>query len=157
VAQGGLDQWPVDAGQVLADAVDLEGGEALLGRAAVLLEMLGDQAVDEGALLGVEVAAVEEPVGEAARRVATLRAEGAHELVLVDQAILQGQQPKEQASRRVDASRHDCQLPLDPTRIRSVSVHSTERRGFIARPGLARRGMAMKSPCYHDRPLKDSA
>ena len=54
-----------ELGQALADgAADGNGGQALLGVAAMLAEVQGDQRLDGGPLSGVEVTAVDEVIGE---------------------------------------------------------------------------------------------
>ena len=70
---------------------DRDGGEALLGVAAVLLEVLGGQGADQAALLGVEMAEGLEVVGQGTGLVAGPGVEGGHELGLVDQPDLEGQ------------------------------------------------------------------
>ena len=73
-------------GQALAGrAAGGEGGQALLGVAAVLLQVQGDQASTPAALVGVEVAAGDEVLGQRPRLVAGPGLEGGDELVLVDQ------------------------------------------------------------------------
>src|SRR6478752_9629183 len=73
-----------------------DGGEALLHVAAVLLEVLGDEALQQGTLLGVEVAAGDEVLGQGPDLVASPGLEGGHELDVVDQAVLKGEQSEEQ-------------------------------------------------------------
>jgi hypothetical protein len=67
----------------------VEGGQALLGVAAVFLGVSGHQGLDGGSVVGIEVAAGDEVVGEGPGL------EGGHELALVDQADLQRQQTEE--------------------------------------------------------------
>ena len=55
----------------------------------MLLQVLGDEALQQGTLLGVEVAAGDEVLGQAPGLVACPGLEGPDELDLVDQAILQ--------------------------------------------------------------------
>ena len=87
------------AGQALAGgAAGGEGGQALLGVAAVLLEVRGDQGLDGGPLVGVEVAAGDQVVGQRPGLVAGPGLEGGDELGLVDQAVLQGEQAEEQVA-----------------------------------------------------------
>ena len=74
-----------------------ERGEALLG-VAVLLEVPRDEGLDGGAVVGVEVAAGDEVVGQGSRLVAGPGLEGGDELDLVDQAVLQGEQAEEQVA-----------------------------------------------------------
>ena len=86
-----------------------DGGQALLGVAAVLLEVQGDQGLDAGALRGVEVAAGDEVVGQGPGLVAGPGLEGGDELGLVDQAVLQG----EQAEEEVAVGGHGASSPRD--------------------------------------------
>ena len=60
--------------------------------------MQGDQGLDRGTLLGVEVAAGDEVVGQGPGLVAGPGLEGGDELALVDQAVLQGEQAEEQVA-----------------------------------------------------------
>ena len=86
-------------GQALAGgAAGGDGGQALLGVAAVLLEVAGHQGLDGGSVVGVEVAAADEVVGQGAGLVERPGLEGGDELALVDQAVLQGQQAEEQVA-----------------------------------------------------------
>ena len=64
----------------------------------MLLEVQRDQRLDGGALLGVEVAAGDEVVGQGPGLVAGPGLEGGDELALVDQAVLQGEQAEEQVA-----------------------------------------------------------
>ena len=65
--EGALDVGVADLGQALAGrAAGGDGGQALLGAAAVLLEVPRDQGLDRGAVVGVEIAAGDEVVGQAA-------------------------------------------------------------------------------------------
>ena len=57
-----------------------------------------DHGLDAGALVGVEVAAGDEVVGQGPGLVAGPGLEGGDELALVDQAVLQGQQAEEQVA-----------------------------------------------------------
>jgi hypothetical protein len=75
---------------------DSDGGQALLGVAAVLLEVLGGQRLDQAALLGVEMAEGLEVVVQGPGLVAGPGVEGGDELGLVDQADLEGQQAEEE-------------------------------------------------------------
>ena len=108
VAERGLDVGVAEPGQALAGgAAGRDGGQALLGVAAVLLQVQGDQGLEHGTLLGVEVAAGDEVVGQRPGLVAGPGLEGGDELDLVDQAVLEGEQAEEQVTRWVMSTRHD--------------------------------------------------
>ena len=74
----------------------------LLGVAAVLLEVPGDQRLDHVAVVGVEVAAGHEMIGHRPALVAGPGLEGGDELALVDQAVLECEQAEEEVARWVD-------------------------------------------------------
>ena len=65
---------PSRARPSIAAAPTLRRGEALLDRATVLLDVLGDEAVDQCSLLGVEAAARGQQLVERPRLVASPRA-----------------------------------------------------------------------------------
>ena len=52
------------------------------------------QGIDRGSVVGIEVSATDEVVGQGAGLVAGPGAEGGNELVLIDQAILEASRPK---------------------------------------------------------------
>ena len=62
------------------------------------LRWRGDQGLDGGAVVGVEVAAGDEVVGQRPGLVAGPGLEGGDELGLVDQAVLEGEQAEEQVA-----------------------------------------------------------
>ena len=62
------------------------------------LRCSADQGLDRGALVGVEVAAGDEVVGQRPGLVAGPGLEGGDELALVDQAVLQGEQAEEEVA-----------------------------------------------------------
>ena len=95
-------------------------------------EVPGDQGLDGGAVVGVEVAAGDEVVGQGAGLVERPGLEGGHELALVDQAVLQGQQAEEQVAVGGDGG-HGAGL-LEGGRRRGRSVPDV---GGL-RPGRAR-------------------
>ena len=100
-----------DGGEAPSDRwLDPDGGEALLGVAVVLLEVLGGQRLDQPALLGVEMAEGPEVVGQGAGLVAGPGVEGGHELGLVDQPDLEGQQAEEEVAVGGDGG-HGTGLP----------------------------------------------
>ena len=82
----------------------------LRGVAAVRFEVQADHSLDPDALVGVEVAAGGEVLGQRPGLVAGPGLEGGDELALVDQAVLQGQQTKEQITLGRDGG-HGPGLP----------------------------------------------
>ena len=99
MGEGAVDVGVADAGQALAGrAAGRDGGQALLHVAAVLLEVPCHQGLDGGPVVGVEVAAGDEVVGQGAGLVEGPGLEGGDELALVDQAVLQRQQAEEQVA-----------------------------------------------------------
>ena len=99
VCQRGVDHRVIERGQALeGGAVGREVREAPLGVAAVLLQMLGDELVQQGALPIVQVAPIDEMVGQGTGLVAGPGLEGGDELDLVDQADLQGEETEEEMS-----------------------------------------------------------
>ena len=74
------------------------GGQALRGAAAVLLQMAGDQGLDGGTVVGVEVAAADQVLGQRPLLVERPGLKGGDELPLVDQAVLEGEQAEEQVA-----------------------------------------------------------
>ena len=106
-----LDRRVADGGERLAGGpAGGDGGEALLGVAAVLLQVQPDHGLDAGALVGVEVAAGGEVLGQGPGLVAGPGLEGGDELALVDQAVLQGEQAEEQVAVGGDGG-HGAGLP----------------------------------------------
>jgi hypothetical protein len=92
-----LDRGVADGRERLAGgAAGADGGEAPLHVAAVLLEVAGDEGFDGRAVVGLEVAATDEVVGQGAGLVAGPGLEGGHELPLVDEADLEGEQSEEE-------------------------------------------------------------
>ena len=75
-----------------------DGGEALLRTPTVLLEVQDNHRLDHAALVGVQVAAVDEVVGKGARLVARPGLEGGDELALIDEPDLQGEQTEEEVA-----------------------------------------------------------
>jgi hypothetical protein len=67
---------------------DGDRGQAFLGIAAVLFQVLDNEAIEQRALLVVNVTASEQVVGHRPILVASRDAKGCHELVLVNQAVL---------------------------------------------------------------------
>ena len=105
---GSVERRPTPASEALDDRVadlpqlveghgaDAEGGQALLGVAAVGLDVQGGQRLDRGAPGVVEVPECDEVVGQGSGLVGGPGMEGGDELVLPDQAVLQGEQPEEE-------------------------------------------------------------
>ena len=111
LAQGLLDVGVGEGGKRLAGGPPGgDGGEALLGVAAVLLQVQPDHGLDAGALVGVEVATGGEVLGQGPGLVAGPGLEGGDELDLVDQAVLQGEQAEEQVVVGGDGG-HGAGLP----------------------------------------------
>ncbi len=90
---------------------DGDGGQGLLGVAAVQLELLLRHAGEERAALGVDRALFDEDLGEGLALVPGPGSEGGEELLLVDQADLQPEQPEEQVARRLITSSHGRRSP----------------------------------------------
>jgi hypothetical protein len=102
--------------------------------------VLGDVQVrhrrDDGPLGVVEMTEGDEMVGQGAGLVEGPGLEGGHELDLVDQAILEGEQSEEQIARGVDPRRHDRQLPS----LLSLANHPGEVPHRLPKKGVAARG-----------------
>ena len=73
-----------------------DGGEAPLGAAAVLFQVPGHQRLDDGPVVGVEMAHGDEVLGQRPALVERPGLEGPDEPGLVDQAVLQGEQSEEE-------------------------------------------------------------
>ena len=65
-----------------------DGGQALLGATAMFLLVQPDHCLDDTALIGVQVAAVDQVFRDLPTLVATPNTECGHELVLIDQPVL---------------------------------------------------------------------
>ena len=97
--EGPLDVGVADAGEALARrAAGADGGQALLGAAAMLLEVPGDEDFDGTAIVGIKHAAIDQVPRDRPSLVATPDPEGVDELILVDQPILQRQQSKKKVA-----------------------------------------------------------
>jgi hypothetical protein len=108
--QGASDFGFGDASQALAGrSARRDRGEAPL-QVAVLLEIASHQGRDGESIVGIEVAAAEEVVGQGAGLVERRGLEGGHELDLVNQAVLQSEQAEEQVTFGVDGG-HGAGLP----------------------------------------------
>jgi hypothetical protein len=75
-----------------------EGGEALLGGLAAIVQVQPEHGSDSGALMSVEVAAGGEMLGRGPGLVARPVLEGGDELDLIDDAVLEGERPKEEVA-----------------------------------------------------------
>jgi hypothetical protein len=96
--QGAAEVGVAHPGQAFARrAPGGKGGQALLG-VAVLLEVQTDHGLDARPLVGVEVAAGGEVLGQGPGLVAGPSLEGGDEVALVDQADLEGDQAEEQVA-----------------------------------------------------------
>jgi hypothetical protein len=110
VGQGASDFGFGDASQALAGrSARRDRGEAPL-QVAVLLEIASHQGRDGESIVGIEVAAADEVVGQGAGLVERPGLEGGHELDLVDQPILEGEQSEEQVAVGVRL-RHEIGSP----------------------------------------------
>ena len=90
-----LDLGVAQRGQALAGrGADGDGGQALLGVAAVLLQVPGRQGLEQGSLLGVKVPAAHQVVGQRPGLVQGPRLKGRAKLYLVDQPVLKASSPK---------------------------------------------------------------
>ena len=85
-------------GQLASRAACGDGRQAMFGVAAVLFQVQAHHRVDPGSLLGVEVAARQEMLGERALAGSRPRLKRRHELALVDQAVLKRQHAEEQVT-----------------------------------------------------------
>ena len=96
MAERRLDIRVAEPGQALARRLaGRHGGQALLD-VAVLLEVQGDQRLEAGAGVGVQVTPGDEVVGQAPGLVARPGLEGGDELALVDQPVLKREQSEEE-------------------------------------------------------------
>jgi hypothetical protein len=103
-SEGRLDLRVAQVGQALARGPGGgDGGEALLRVAGVSLDVQGGQGLDGGSLGGIEVAQRDQVVGQGPRLVAGPGVERGHELRLLDQAGLQGEQAEEEMAVGVRA------------------------------------------------------
>jgi hypothetical protein len=76
----------------------------------VLLEVAYHEGLDGGSVVGLEVAAADEVVGQGAGPIERPGLEGGHELDLVDQSVLQREQAEEQVTVGGDGA-HGAGLP----------------------------------------------
>ena len=96
---GGVIDVAIDAGQDVAGrAAGGNGGQALLGVAAVSGEVGGGEALKQRAMRGVEIAESDEVIGQAAVLVAGPGVKRGDELDLVDESVLKRTQTEEQVA-----------------------------------------------------------
>jgi hypothetical protein len=99
VGQGAADIGIVDASQALAGrTARRDRGETPFHLTAVLLDVACHQGIDSGSVVGIEVAATNEVVGQGAGLVERPGLERGHELALVNQPVLKRKQAEEQAA-----------------------------------------------------------
>src|SRR4051812_42608490 len=72
--------------------------QAPLHVSAVLLDVACYEGIDRGSVVGIEVAATDEVVRQGAGLVERPGLEGGHQLALVDQPVLKGQQSKQKVA-----------------------------------------------------------
>jgi len=93
------DVWTAGPRQAFASrASHGQNGQALLNVAAQGLNMHTGDGLDGGPARGVEVPEIDEVVGQRPALVSRPGGEGREQRPLVDQAVLQGQQAKEQVA-----------------------------------------------------------
>ncbi len=98
-----LDVAVTKCGQALAGrSAGGNRGQALLGAAAVFLRVEPYHCLDHIALVGVQVAAVDQVLRELPALAATPSPERGDELILIDQAVLEGKQSKEKIAVCID-------------------------------------------------------
>ena len=136
LGERGLDVGIADSGQMLAGGTArVDGRQALFGIAAMLLEVARDQSLNRNSVIGIEIAAGHEMIGQRAALVAGPSLEGGDELTLVDQANLQREQAEEQVARGVEMRRHDGKLPS----LLSLANHPGKVPHRLPREGVAAR------------------
>ena len=105
LGDGGADVGIAEPGEALAGgAAGGDGGETPFHVAAVLLDVASHQGIDGGSVVGIEVAATDEVVGEGAGLVERPGLEGGDELDLVDQPVLECKQSEQQVAVGGDAA-----------------------------------------------------
>jgi hypothetical protein len=120
-------------------------GEALRGVPAVLLQVQGDHRLNAGTLVGVEVAAGGEVLGQGAGLVAGPGLEGGDELALVDQADLQRQQAEEEVAIGGDGG-HGAVLPEARRAVGVRPQTPGPPQGCTGTVGLSHAGSAHAAP-----------
>src|SRR5262249_22796782 len=83
----------------------------------VLLQVQHHHRLDPATLLGVEVAACAQMVGQRPGLVEGPGLERSDELALVNQPVLQREQAEEEIARGIDGAEHGNQLPLEASRV----------------------------------------
>ena len=163
LGDGGADVGIAELGEALTGgAAGGDGGETPFHVAAVLLDVASHQGIDGGSVVGIEVAATDEVVGEGAGLVERPGLEGGHELDLVDQPVLECEQSEQQVAVGGDAGHGDapgCEAASDPAghgaggRRGGASHESHYRTGFrgvhICRAGYNCPGWT--EPCRPNR------
>ncbi len=120
--EAGLEVGVVEPLQVVADrAQRADGREARLGIAAVLLEVLGDQGLQQHAAGVVERPAIHQELGQGPGLVGDPGGEGGQQVVAADEVVLQGQDAEEEVA---------------------AGVRMRSRRRPVARPGPGPEGGA---------------
>jgi hypothetical protein len=90
MGEGGLDLGVADLGQALAGrATGGERGQAPLHVAPVLLDVACHEGLDRGSVVGIEVAAVDEVIGQGAGLLERPGLEGGDELGLVTERCIE--------------------------------------------------------------------
>ena len=103
------------AGQRLGGRAGVERRrEALPGVAWVFLQVLLDEQLDGGALVGGKLTARRQMPGDGERGIASPSQDRGLKLVLVDQAVPDGEQTQERVPPAVDCVGHGDQLPVGP-------------------------------------------
>ena len=77
----------------------------------MLREVVRDESLNRNSVIGVEIAAGHEVIGQGTALVTDPSLEGGDELTLVNQVDLQREQAEEQVARGVEMRRHDDKLP----------------------------------------------
>jgi hypothetical protein len=81
---------------------DGQDGQAIAGLAAQGLDVQTGDGLDSGAARSIEISKVDEVVGQGSPLVASPGGESCKERSLVDQAVLQGEQTKEETAIAID-------------------------------------------------------
>jgi hypothetical protein len=120
----------------------------------VLLDVACHEGLDRGSVVGIEVATVDEVVGQGSVLLERPRLEGGHQLRLVDQSDLEGEQAEEQITIRGDG----CHGPQLPVGRRDRWAFGTRGRAPAARPRrigwIISRSIGLNSPGGQQRPRR---
>ena len=129
VGQAGLEIGIGDPGEVLSHRADgAEVLQALLGIATELLQVLGDEGLQQVVLVGFQGAAVAEDLAEGDGTVVHPATEGVEQGVAVDEVVLEGQQAEEQVAVGVDVGHGTGLLVVT----RGLDAWSSTSRTFAA-------------------------